>query len=79
MISKPELIDDWKQAWTKLSVLAFAVIAAAPDIYSGVQALGWLEDAAVPKSFVWTIRILAGIGIVFRLVKQAKANQEAQA
>jgi hypothetical protein len=64
------LIDDWQLAWKKLSVWAFALIGAAPDIYSGVQSLGWLEDKAVPPAFVWTIRILAGVGIAVRLVKQ---------
>ena len=56
-----ELIDDWKQAWKKFSVQAFIVLAAMPDIYGGVQSLGWLDDKAVPQSFVWAIRIGAGI------------------
>lgn len=69
------LIEDWRQAWKKFSVWAFIVIGAMPDIYSGVQALGWLEDKAVPASFVWTIRVLAGVGIAVRLIKQqAKAQ-----
>lgn len=64
------LIDDWKDALRKLSVWAFIVIGAMPDIYAGVQGLGWLDDKAVPQSFVWTIRILAALGIALRLVKQ---------
>lgn len=64
------LVDDWKDAWKKLSVWAFIVIGAMPDIYSGIQSLGWLDDKAVPQSFVWTIRVLAGVGIAVRLVKQ---------
>jgi hypothetical protein len=64
------LIDDWRQGWKKLSVWAFLILGAMPDIYSGVQALGWLEDKAVPPAFIWTIRIGAAIGIALRLISQ---------
>lgn len=65
-----KLVDDWRDALSKLSVWAFIVIGAMPDIYSGIQALGWLDDKAVPQAFVWTIRILAALGIAVRLIKQ---------
>lgn len=69
-----QLVDDAGKAWKWLSMWAFIVIGAMPDIYAGLQGLGWLDDKAVPASFVWTIRGLAALGIAVRLVKQqAKA------
>ena len=71
-----QLVDDWKQAWRKFSVWAFIVLGAMPDIYSGVQALGWLDDKAVPPAFVWSIRFAAAAGLALRLIKQRAKAQE---
>lgn len=65
-----KLVDDVRDAWKWLSVWAFIILGAMPDIYAGVQSLGWLDDKAVPPSFVWTIRIGAALGLAVRLVKQ---------
>ena len=67
------LIDEWKQAWRMLSVWAFALIGIAPDLYTGIIAMGWLDDANVPPSFVWTLRGLAVVGIAGRLLRQKSA------
>lgn len=64
------LVDEWRQAWKLLSVWAFIVIGIAPDLYSGVAAMGWLNDASVPPAFVWTLRSLAVAGIAVRLIRQ---------
>lgn len=69
-----ELIDDWKQGLRKLSVWAFIVIGAMPDIYAALQSFGWLDDKAIPPAFVWTIRALAAIGVAVRLIKQQAAQ-----
>jgi uncharacterized membrane protein YkvA (DUF1232 family) len=70
-----KLIDEARQAYKLLSVWAFIVIGAMPDVYAGIQGLGWLDDKAVPPVFVWTIRIGAAVGVALRLVKQqAKAQ-----
>ena len=69
------LVDDARHAWRWLSVWAFIVLGAMPDIYGGIQALGWLDDKSVPPVFVWTIRIGAAVGIAVRLIGQrAKAS-----
>lgn len=68
------LVDDWKQALKKYSVWAFIVIGAMPDIYTGMLGMGLLNDGALPQTFVWTIRILAAMGLALRLVKQQKAQ-----
>lgn len=66
------LVDEWRQAWKMLSVWAFAVIGIAPDLYSGIVAMGWLDDGNVPAAFVWTLRGLAVLGIGARLLRQRK-------
>lgn len=66
------LIPEWRKAWAMLSVWAFALIGAAPDIHSAVVAMGWLSDPNVPASFVWSLRGLAVFGIAVRLIQQRK-------
>lgn len=64
------LVDDWKRAHRMISVWVYALIGIAPDLYSGVVAMGWLQDESVPPLFVWTLRGLAVVGIAGRLLKQ---------
>jgi hypothetical protein len=66
----PTFVDDARHAWKMLSVWAFALIAIAPDLHTAVVAMGWLDDPTVPASFVWTLRGLAVLGIVSRLIQQ---------
>lgn len=68
------LIDDWHKFWTKLSFWAFVLIAASPDIYAGISAMGWLDDQAVPQTFVWGLRGMAALGIAVRFIRQGKTN-----
>lgn len=67
------IVDEWKHLWKSFSVWALLLIGAAPDIYSGVAALGWLDDEGVPPAFIWTLRILAALGIAGRFVKQRQS------
>lgn len=69
------LVDEWKSFWKHISFYAFVLIGAAPDIYQGIAALGWLQDENVPPAFVWTVRGLAVAGIVGRYVRQ-KAKEK---
>lgn len=66
------LIDEIKHCWKALSVWALVLVGAAPDIYQGVVAMGWLDDEGVPPAFVWSIRTLAVLGIVGRYIRQRK-------
>lgn len=68
------LVDDWRQAWRKLSVWAFALVGISPDLYSAIVAMGWLADENVPPAFVWSLRILAVAGVAMRLIRQTKAK-----
>ena len=67
-ISKFRLIDNWKQCWKLYSVQVFIVLAFLPEIYTAFASIGLLE--AVPTSFDWVLRCLAGIGVITRLIKQ---------
>lgn len=68
------LISDWRDAWKLLSVWAFAFIGAMPDLYNGLAAMGWID--AMPSPAIWTIRVMAGAGILCRLVKQFNKGVE---
>lgn len=68
------LIDDWHKGWKKLSVWAFALIGVSPEIYAGIAAMGWLDDQAVPQTFVWSLRSMAALGIVARHLRQGKCE-----
>lgn len=63
-----KLITDWHLSWKLLSVWAFALIGAMPDLYNGLAAIGWIDS--IPEPAVWVIRIMAGAGIICRLVRQ---------
>lgn len=68
MFNKFKLIDNWKQCWKLYSVQVFIVLAFLPEIYTAFASIGLLE--AVPTSFDWILRVLAGIGVITRLIKQ---------
>lgn len=62
------LIDNWRQCWKLASVQVYVLIAAMPDIYNAVAALGWIDQ--LPVTAMWAVRILAAIGIAARVIKQ---------
>lgn len=72
---KVKMVSNWKQSWKWFSVQAFALLAAAPA--------AWLmmpEDwrSAVPDEWkAVACMIVAGIGIVGRVVSQAKPSEGA--
>lgn len=66
------LVPNWRSAWKMLSVWAFALIGAAPDIHAAIVSMGWLNDPSVPPAFVWSLRGLAALGIALRLVRQQR-------
>lgn len=68
------LVDGWRKFWKTASFWAFVLIGAAPDIYAGISAMGWLDDQGVPQTFVWSLRSMAALGIVVRFVRQGKCE-----
>lgn len=67
-----KLIDDWKRSHKLLSIWVFAAIGAFPDIYQAIVELGWSNE--LPEFAKWSLRVLAVIGIAFRLIKQEHAK-----
>jgi DMSO reductase anchor subunit len=65
-----ELVPEWKQFWKMASFWVYVVIGAMPDIYAGLTAAGLLDEGALPTFVVYSIRVLAAIGIIARLIKQ---------
>lgn len=72
---KLQAIPEWKRAYKLASVRVLAVLVVFPDIYNAIAALGWLEELPIPAK--WSIRILAGLGIAARLIKQNAPKADA--
>lgn len=62
------LIDNWRQCWKLASVQVYVLIAAMPDIYNAVAALGWIDQ--LPPAAMWVVRGMAVLGIAARIIKQ---------
>lgn len=67
-------IDNIKHSWKLWSVWFFIIIGIAPDLYNGISAMGWLDEA--PKAFVWTIRALSVMGLASRLIKKKRLEKD---
>lgn len=67
-----KLIENWKQGWKFYSVWLFAIVAAMPDLYMAVVAMGWLDSPGVPAQLVWTLRGLGVVGVFARFISQTK-------
>lgn len=74
---KLRLVDDWRNGWRFYSTWAFALLLAAPDAYSGLQALGLLDAPGIPLAFANLVRGLAVLGTLARFVRQQKPEDRA--
>jgi len=63
-----KLVPNWREAWRWFSVQALAVIMVLPVVWVALpaDAKGFLPDSWEP----WTFVVLAGAGIIGRLVDQ---------
>ena len=61
-------IHDLTSTWKLLSVWAFMVIGAMPDIYNGIASMGWADE--VPDKFKWILRGMAASGVALRVINQ---------
>lgn len=76
------LTDNWRKAWTWLSVWGYGAVIASPEIFQlfmdlvaqfdGTQA----NQIALPASFVTFVRTLGTIGLIVRMVRQSKKAVE---
>lgn len=67
-----KLIDNVKDCWKLWSVRVYALIMVAPDVYNLIASYDLINGA--PEPLIWTIRVLAIIGIVSRLIKQGGSD-----
>lgn len=54
------------------STWVLAAILAAPELYQMAALSGMLNDAAMPDHIMTPIRVVAGIGLVLKFIKQQK-------
>lgn len=69
---KLELIAEWKQAWRMYSVWAMVIMGMLPDIYNELVASGIFEGTEVDHLFGRIAKLVALIGVMTRVLKQAK-------
>lgn len=54
------------------STWALALLVASPDLYQAAASLGMLADEAMPEAIKWSIRGVAGVGLIARFISQKK-------
>lgn len=54
------------------STWALAVLVASPDLYQAANTLGMLADEAMPEAVKWSIRGVAGVGLIAKFISQRK-------
>jgi hypothetical protein len=78
---KIELVGNWKEAWKFYSVWVYVLLGMLPDIFDLAVKMEVFSGEGAPEALNWTIKFVAFIGVVVRIVKQgvvaAKAAEEA--
>lgn len=69
---KPQGLHNWRTVIKQYSTWALAAILAAPELYQAASTLGMLSDEYMPAHLMWSIRGVAGVGLVLKFVKQQK-------
>lgn len=68
----PQGVQKVSTVLKQYSTWALAAILGAPELYQMAALTGMLNDASMPASIMTPIRIVAGIGLVLKFVKQQK-------
>lgn len=69
---KPQGVHSWRTVIKQYSTWALTVLLAAPDLYQAAASLGMLSDEAMPETLKWTVRSVAGVGLILKFIKQQK-------
>lgn len=69
---KPQGLHNWRTVIKQYSTWALAVLLAAPDLYQAAATIGMLSDDSMPAHLMWSIRGVAGVGLILKFVKQQK-------
>ena len=67
-----QLISDWKTSFKYYVMWGLVLIAASPDIYNYLVSQGFIEAQQVPLVFNSTIKTLAAVSAIGRIIKQTK-------
>jgi hypothetical protein len=68
----PQGIAPIGQTLKHYSTWALALLVASPDLYQAAASLGMLADEAMPDAIKWSIRGVAGVGLIARFISQQK-------
>lgn len=68
----PQGVHSWRTVIKQYSTWALTVLLAAPDLYQASASLGMLSDEAMPEALKWTVRSVAGVGLILKFIKQQK-------
>lgn len=68
----PQRVQKASTVLKQYSTWALAVILAAPELYQMAAMAGMLTDEAMPQALMWTIRGVAGVGLIAKFIKQQK-------
>jgi hypothetical protein len=69
-------VENWKESYKWLSMYAFVIIGLLPDIFNLAITTGVLEAESAPATLNYTIKVVAFLGAVGRLVKQTADAQK---
>jgi len=76
------LVDNWRKAWTWLSIWGYAIIIAAPEIFQLFTELVSQFDGTtanhvyLPESFTVFLRTVGTLGLITRMIRQSKQKIE---
>lgn len=68
----PQGVAPVKETLKHYSTWALALLVASPDLYQAAASLGMLADEAMPEPIKWSIRGVAGVGLIARFISQRK-------
>ncbi len=68
----PQGLTRFRDTIKHYSTWALTVLLAAPDLYQAAGSLGMLADEAMPETLKWSIRGVAGVGLVAKFISQQK-------
>lgn len=69
---KPQGVQKVSTVLKQYSTWALATILAAPELYQMAAMAGMLTDESMPQALTWTIRGVAGVGLIAKFIKQQK-------
>lgn len=74
---KVELVAEWRHFYRMYSIWAMVIMGMLPDIYNELVASGIFEGTEVDHIFARIAKLVALIGVLSRLIKQAKIQAAA--